>query len=502
MKVEEEKIFFTFEMANNHMGDLEHGYKIVDEIKKITQRFPEFDYSIKLQYRDDSFFHKDHIHRKDHKLIKRFTETRLGEDGFKRLVDYIKKNGFITMCTPWDEKAVDFLNMIDIEIMKIASCSFNDWDLLEKISECKQRVIASTAGAKKIEIDKVYSLFRNKNKKFSLMHCVGEYPTNDSDLELNQIDYLIKNYPDCTIGFSTHESPENFDSVKLALARGAKIFEKHVGVSNDKKDYSLNAYSADPTQIESWISSVKNSLKMLGGNEKSRKNFSKKEQSDLRILFRGSYAKKNIQKGEVLKHSYYLAMPNIENQLVAKDMGMFQTYVAKRDIKIDEPLMISDMETYVERDNAEEIKFLIKDKLKNFLLKSNVVLPIDAIAEINHHHGINKFFEYGAILVHLINKEYSKIMVIMFPGQRYPKHYHFKKKETYYILHGDLEVDIEGEKKILTPGEMLSVENSKEHSFSSKNGVIFEEIATTYIQGDSKYTDTVEKVRKTKFKIF
>ena len=68
------------------------------------------------------------------------------------------------MCTPWDEKAVQFLENSNIEIMKIASCSFNDWDLLERVSLCKQPIIASTAGAKKIDIDKVYSLFKNKNK--------------------------------------------------------------------------------------------------------------------------------------------------------------------------------------------------------------------------------------------------------------------------------------------------------------------------------------------------
>ena len=53
------------------------------------------------------------------------------------------------MCTPWDEKAVQFLENSNIEIMKIASCSFNDWDLLERVSLCKQPIIASTAGAKK-----------------------------------------------------------------------------------------------------------------------------------------------------------------------------------------------------------------------------------------------------------------------------------------------------------------------------------------------------------------
>ena len=90
----------------------------------------------------------------------------------------------------------------------------------------------------------------------------------------------------------------------------------------------------------------------------------------------------------------------------------------------------------------------------------------------------------------------------MFPGQKYPKHYHSKKKETYYILHGDLEVDVQGKKQKLYPGDIMNVDNSKEHSFSTTDGVIFEEIATTYIKGDSKYINEVDEKRKTELKLF
>ena len=160
------KPLFVFEMANNHMGDLSHGIKIIRELKKVTKRFNQFNFAVKLQLRDDSFFHKDHINRQDHKLIKRFTETRLGKD-FIKLIKEIKKNNFISMCTPWDELATKYLINIKIDILKIASCSFNDWYLLDSVKSYKKKIIASTAGASELEIDKVYSFFRNQNKNFS-----------------------------------------------------------------------------------------------------------------------------------------------------------------------------------------------------------------------------------------------------------------------------------------------------------------------------------------------
>ena len=58
-----DKPLFTFEMANNHMGDVEHGVRIVREFGKLINEYPEFNFSMKLQYRDNTFFHPDHIHR-------------------------------------------------------------------------------------------------------------------------------------------------------------------------------------------------------------------------------------------------------------------------------------------------------------------------------------------------------------------------------------------------------------------------------------------------------
>ena len=65
--------------------------------------------------------------------------------------------------------------------------------------------------------------------------------------------------------------------------------------------------------------------------------------------------------------------------------------------------------------------------------KENIVLPKNVIAEISHHYGIDNFFKKGAILFHIINQEYCKIVIMMFPNQEYPAHYHNLKDETYFF---------------------------------------------------------------------
>jgi sialic acid synthase SpsE/quercetin dioxygenase-like cupin family protein len=478
-----EKPLFIFEMANNHMGDLEHGIRIVHEFKKIVEGIEEFDFSIKLQHRDDTFFHPDHIDRKDHKLIKRFVETRLGYDNFKKLTEEIRNCGFLTMCTPWDEPSVDLMEELNFDIIKIASCSFNDWPLLERVVRSKKPIVASTAGAYLDEIDQVVSFFSHREKSFAIMHCVGEYPCPREDLELNQIDLFSERYPNVPIGFSTHEDPDNLDSIRIAIAKKAVLFEKHIGVATDK--YELNKYSATPEQAKKWIESALDTYLMCGVKGK-RKNFTEKEMSDLGILYRGAYASQDIQKGErITAESVFLAMPNIEGQLVARNFSKYNEFYAENNISKGKPLMITDLKT---KELRKQVKEIINE-LRAILKESKVALPPYVDIEISYHYGIDRFNEFGAVLIQVLNREYSKILLVMLPGQSYPEHRHIQKDESYHILYGDLSVTIDGKGHNLSRGGLLSVNRGQTHSFHTEKGVIIEEIATTYINGDSVYTD-------------
>ena len=103
-----------------------------------------------------------------------------------------------------------------VEIIKIASCSFTDWPLLEKVVG-KKPIIASTAGATEQQIDKVVTFFKNRNKDFALMHCVAEYPTPNNKLNLNRLKFL-KEKQDIKIGYSTHENPDETNNISMAIS--------------------------------------------------------------------------------------------------------------------------------------------------------------------------------------------------------------------------------------------------------------------------------------------
>ena len=482
---------FILEMANNHMGDLSQGLNVIREFKKVTQKYSDFNFAIKMQYRDlDTFIHSKYKGNKDIKYVKRFEETRLSSEDFMTLKEEIVKLGFMAICTPFDENSVDLIVKHGFDAIKIGSCSFTDWPLLERVIKTDKPVILSTAGASQHDIDRVFAFFDHREKYFAFMHCVGEYPTIKENFQLNQIAYLRHRYQNLPIGYSTHESPDEINSIKIAIGQGACIFERHVGLKTDK--YSLNNYSSTPEQIDKWLASAKEAFIMSGIKNKHR-DISEKEAADLTGLKRGVFLKNNIAKGDklVIENSYF-AIPNIAGQVLANDYSKYSEYIAIKNIKKDEPAMFSDFKI----NNLRETFHSIVEKIKDLIIRSNVALPEKFDFELSHHYGIDSFEKFGATIIRCINREYCKTIIITLPGQKNPTHYHMKKEETFQVLYGDLILEMNGKAEEYKRGDIIVVERGVKHSFTSNTGAIFEEVSTTHYKEDSFYDD--DRIAKNK----
>jgi len=479
-----EKPLFIFEMANNHMGDVNHGLLMINEFGKNIKKYPEFDFAIKFQYRDlATFIHPDYKNRMDIKYVKRFVETELSESQFLQLKQEAEKLGFITICTAFDEISVEKVIDHNYDIIKVASCSLTDWPLLEKIVQKDKPVILSTAGGELIDIDKVVSFFEHRNKNFAVMHCVGEYPTVLENLELDQIDFLKNRYKNIPVGYSTHESPDDFESIKLAVAKNAVIFEKHIAVNTDI--YKSNAYSATPDQISNWLESARLSF-VRCGIANCRRIITEKEFTDLRGLQRGVFAKESLKnKEKITSDNVFYAIPNTDNQLVANDLSKYTEYRLNKIILSGQPVFIDDVIVNHLRERVVRIVRIVKEMIN----ESKITLPFKSELEISHHFGIDKFYETGAVIFNIINREYCKKIIILLPGQSHPVHLHKVKEETFNVLFGELECILDGKQYYLKPGEDIVVRRNTPHSFSSKDGAIFEELSTTHYKNDSFYDD-------------
>lgn len=486
---------FVLEMANNHMGDLQHGLNVIRSFGEVCRKYPQFNFAFKLQYRDlDTFIHPAMQGRDDIKYVKRFSETRLSRQQFDQLIAEMRNQGFITMSTPFDEPSVNLIEEQGLDITKIASCSFTDWPLLERIIRTDKPIIASTAGASIDDIDRVVSFFSHRNKSFAIMHCVGEYPTVDEHIHLGQIDYLKTRYPGVPIGFSTHESPANTDIVKIAIAKGAQVFEKHVGLPTES--YQLNAYSASPEQIDAWLSAARYAVTLCGKTDERLPN-NPDETASLRSLRRGIFARRTIPAGDIiLQDDIYFAFPPDDNQYTANDWSKYVQCTAKKEIPADAAISFGNAEL---RDLRGQILH-IAHSARNLLNQGGITFPGCTDLEISHHYGIDRFWEYGLTMLTIVNRAYCKKLLILFPGQKHPEQFHKQKEETFHVLYGTVQIQLDGKQQTCKPGDVVTVDPGVRHAFWSTDGAVIEEISSTHFLEDSFYIDPsidVNKNRKT-----
>src|SRR4029079_19380467 len=111
---------FVLELANNHLGSVDRGLKIVSAYSRVV-RFNNVRAAIKLQLRDvDTFVHKDFRQRSDIRYIKKTLDTQLKHDEIATLVHAIRQGGCIPMATAFDEASVDLCTELGFPVIKVA----------------------------------------------------------------------------------------------------------------------------------------------------------------------------------------------------------------------------------------------------------------------------------------------------------------------------------------------------------------------------------------------
>jgi N-acetylneuraminate synthase len=244
------------------------------------------------------------------------------------------------MCTPFDEASVDKCVEFGVQILKLASSDIRDWFLIEKMASTGKPVIASTGGSSLRDMDDLVTFFSRRNIPLALNHCVSIYPAADSELELNQIDFLRNRYSDIVIGYSTHEFTDWQFSVMMAYAKGARTFERHIDI--DYEGVPVAPYCTRPEQADAWFKAFKKAQEMCGAPGVAKRIPPQKEIRYLDELVRGVYAKHDMPAGHVLKDTdVYLAVPLLKGQISCREF--MRGEVLHSPVAADAPVHLKDI---------------------------------------------------------------------------------------------------------------------------------------------------------------
>ena len=473
---------FVLDLANNHQGSVEHGLELIRQHADIVHRHG-VKAAVKFQFRDlDSLVHPDHRADTDSKHIERFLATRLERKEYAWLLEEVKRQGLYAMCTPFDEPSAYLIAEMGFDLIKVASCSARDWPLIEAVAETNLPVVFSTGGLLIEDVDNLVAFGHHRALDFALMHCVSIYPTPPEACNLLNIAMLARRYPGVCIGWSTHESPDATAPVQMAVAYGARMFERHVGLPT--ADIKLNAYSSTPEQTGTWLEAWE-MAKSLGGSYERQPPLPA-ETGALESLMRGVFARRVLEPGmRLTAEDVYFAMPFAAGQI---DSGRFAAGTLVTQPIEQGMAVMEDSVSLPDPSDGQKLKKHVHG-IMAILNMAGVKLGPEFYVEYSHHYGVGEFGQTGCVLIECINRVYCKKLLVQLPGQSHPYHFHKQKEETFQVLWGEMYLTIDGDERLMKPGDTAVVLPGAWHRFRTETGCVAEEISTTHIDGDSVYKD-------------
>ena len=276
----------------------------------------------------------------------------------------------------------------------------------------------------------------------------------------------------------------------MAYALGARTFEKHVGLATDQ--YQINEYSVGIQQLENWLFAMRQAQSAIGSTE-HRRDIGQTEADSILSLARGVYLRNEVSMGGDLHASdLYLAMPARPDSYSARDLSKYASFDLKRRVKKDQALRRDDAVKVLARPAIERCH----DQVAKLIKDSGITVPKDAVLELSHHYGVEKFSTVGLGMITVVNESYCKKLLFVLPGQTHPEQYHKVKEETFNIIWGSVTLILDGEHQLLESGDVTTIAPMVKHSFASDVGCVLEEISTTHSGSDSYYVD--ESINKNK----
>jgi sialic acid synthase SpsE len=227
-----------------------------------------------------------------------FKKYQLSNKLHEKIFTFAKKIDIDFFSTPAHEKDVDMLESFNVPIHKIGSDDAVNIPFLEYVAKTKKIIILSTGMCTLSEVKRSVQAIYKHNRKLIVLHCVSNYPTKTTDVNLKAIETLKSRFPKISIGFSDHTV--GISASLYSVSFGARIIEKHFTLNKKAKgpDHML---SADPSELYQLVKIVREYNFLKGDGKKTPNKTEIKNKKNNR---KSLVIEKNIEKGMILNKEY------------------------------------------------------------------------------------------------------------------------------------------------------------------------------------------------------
>lgn len=270
-------VYIIGEIGQNHNGSVDIAKLIVDLCVRAPQdelfgtELKPID-AVKLTKRDlaqeltASAMNKPY--NSPHSFGKTYGEHRmaleLSDEEHYDVYLYAKSKGLEFVETLCAVGCLSMLRLFTPDKLKVASRDLTNLPLLTAMAETKIPMILSTGMASQEELDKGLEVISKYHDNISILHCLSQYPSEHTRLNLNTIHFLKERYPQYTIGYSDHSIGIMIPTA--AVAMGAKVIEKHITIDRNMKGTD-QAGSLGPEGVRRMVRDIRIMEQSFGKKE-------------------------------------------------------------------------------------------------------------------------------------------------------------------------------------------------------------------------------------------
>lgn len=322
--MEDKQPYIIAEIGSVHDGSFGNAKKLVKLAKSVGASCVKFqmhlaDFESKFDAPSPTFFDEE-------SRYEYFNRTSFSFDQWSQLKIYAEKEGIDFLISPFSIEAVQIIRSLGIYDFKIPSGELSNVMLLREIAKNYNKVFLSTGMSDMKEIDSAIKVFGENLNNLVLMQCTSLYPCPLEKVGINVLDEFSEIYGLQT-GFSDHT--RGMSAAILALAKGAKVIEKHLTFSRSM--YGSDAWNAlEPLEFEQFCRELRDCSKIL--NSSVDKNDLGDFEFEIKTFKKGIYARKSLPKGhEVTINDLIMLKPF--SGIAASEIDAVVGRILKIDIK-------------------------------------------------------------------------------------------------------------------------------------------------------------------------
>ncbi len=291
------RVIIIAEIGCNHNGKFNQAVKLIKRAKRagadyakfqlfnsdevITKNAPKANYAIKNSKKNQSQYEMQ-------------KKLELSFNIHKKLKKICEKHKIKYLSSAFDVESLNLLKKLKLGIIKVPSGEINNVLYLKHLSSFNTKVILSTGMSSLKEIKNAINILKNgriKKNNITLLQCNTEYPSPYKDVNLKAMKNMKKIF-NLKVGLSDHTL--GIEVPIAAAALGAEVIEKHFTLDRNLQGPDHRA-SLIPDEFKKMVRSIRNIEEALG---KPKKELTKSEKKNIKIVRKSLVASKLISKGE------------------------------------------------------------------------------------------------------------------------------------------------------------------------------------------------------------